>query len=267
MLSRAQEFKSPLGHQLMHTDRKLLIGSSRQDPLVLELEYLGSHLEVDVVVHDRHPVLSREYRRQQIDDAHRSMSPSASQEALRIECPLPVAIVGGQVLVRLTTVGPHLLVLRRAPRAVERLGIQAGAGSHQTPGDEGLQPVRDGSQPHPGRRAGVDKEPGDHRHTSARWRDPPSPRAPPPEARSPAGRARPRSPPAARRRGPCPTPRWCSARVGPAPAARHPGRSGASSSGVLSMNIYREGAAYIDVFMPHNPVGVADRHARIGVRM
>ena len=47
------------------------------------------------------------------------------------------------------------------------LGIQAGAGSHQTPGDEVLQSVRDGSQPHPGRRAGVDEEPGDHRHTSA----------------------------------------------------------------------------------------------------
>src|SRR4051812_27434856 len=42
-------------------------------PSVLELEYLGSNLEVGVVVHDRHPVLSREYRRQQIDHAHRSM--------------------------------------------------------------------------------------------------------------------------------------------------------------------------------------------------
>src|SRR3954468_6185330 len=123
-----------------------LHGSSRQDPSVLELEYLGSQLEVGVVVHDRHPVLSREYSRQQIDDAHRSMPPRASQEALRIEGPLPVAIVSRQVLVRLTTVGPHLLVLRRAPGAVERLGIQAGAGGHEATGDEGLQSVRDGSQ-------------------------------------------------------------------------------------------------------------------------
>ncbi len=75
-----------------------------------ELEYLGSRLEVGVVVHDRHPVLSREYRRQQIDDVHGSMPTRASQEALRIECPLPGTIVSRQVLVRLTAVGPHLLV-------------------------------------------------------------------------------------------------------------------------------------------------------------
>ena len=45
------------------------------------------------------------------------MPPRASQEPLRIECPLPVAIVGDQVLVRLTAVGLRLLVRRRAPGA------------------------------------------------------------------------------------------------------------------------------------------------------
>ena len=32
---------------------------SGRTPSVLELEYLGSYIEVGVVVHDRHPVLSR----------------------------------------------------------------------------------------------------------------------------------------------------------------------------------------------------------------
>ncbi len=91
---------SPLGHQLMHTDREPPShGSSRQHLSVLELEYLGSHLEVGVVVHDRHPALSRQYRRHQIDAAHRSVPPRASQEALRIECPLPVAVVSGRDIV------------------------------------------------------------------------------------------------------------------------------------------------------------------------
>ena len=54
--------------------------------------------------------------------SHRAQA-GASQEALRIECPLPVAVVGGQVLVRLRAVGPDLLVLRRAPGAVERLEL------------------------------------------------------------------------------------------------------------------------------------------------
>src|SRR3954471_4794114 len=119
-----------------------LHGSSRQNPSVLELEHLGSYLEVGVVVHDRRPVLGREYRRQEIDDAPRSMSSGASQEALRIEGPLPMAIVGAQVLVRLTAVGPHLLVLPRAPGAVEGLGVQAGAGGHQAAGDQWLQARR-----------------------------------------------------------------------------------------------------------------------------
>lgn len=46
----------------------------------------------------------------------------------------------------------RLLVLRRAAGAVDRLGIEGGAGGHQTAGDERLQPVRYGGHPNPGRR-------------------------------------------------------------------------------------------------------------------
>src|SRR3954454_22964251 len=135
---------------------------------MLELEYVSCDLEVGVVVHDRHLVLSCQYGGHEIGDAYRSMPPGSSQGALRVECTLPVTVVGRQVLVGLAAVGAHLLVLRRAAGAVERLGIKGGAGGHQAPGDEWLQPLRDGGQPHPGRRAGVDEEPGGHRHTSAR---------------------------------------------------------------------------------------------------
>jgi hypothetical protein len=57
----------------MHTDRVSRRVSSWHHPSVLEVEHLGSHLGVGVVVHDRQLVLSREYRRRQIADAHRSM--------------------------------------------------------------------------------------------------------------------------------------------------------------------------------------------------
>lgn len=135
---------------------------------MLEVENLGSDLDITVVVQDRQPVLSRQHRCQQISDSDGSVPAGASEGALRVERTLPVTVIGGQVFVRLSTVGMHLLVLRRAASAVERLRFEGGAGGHQAAGDEWLQPFRDNRQPHPGRRAGVDEEPGDHRHTSAR---------------------------------------------------------------------------------------------------
>jgi hypothetical protein len=119
-------------------------------------------------VQDRHSVLSRQHGDQQVGDADCSMPPRSRQHPLRIERTLPVAVVGREVLVRLAPIGAYLLVLSWAAGAVERLGIQRGAGGHQAAGYEWLQPVGNGSQPHPGRPAGVDEEPGDHRHTSAR---------------------------------------------------------------------------------------------------
>jgi len=46
---------------------------------VLEFEYLGSDLEVAVVVQDRHPVFSCQHGGQQAGDADRSMSPGRSK--------------------------------------------------------------------------------------------------------------------------------------------------------------------------------------------
>ena len=135
---------------------------------MLEREHLGSDLDVTVVVQGRHPVLPGRHGGQQVGDAHRAVPPGPGQGALRLEGTSPVDVVGREVLVRLAAVGPHLLVLGAAARTVERLGIQGCTGGHQTAGDQRLQPVGDGGQPHPGRGAGVDEEAGDHRPTSAR---------------------------------------------------------------------------------------------------
>ena len=135
---------------------------------MLEVEHLGSDLEVAVVVQDRQSVLSCQHGGQQISDTYRSVPPGASQDALRLEGTLPVTVVGGQVIVGLSAIGTDLLVLRRAASAVERLGIEGGTGGHQAARDEWLQTVRDGNPPHSGRRTGVDEESGEHRHTTAR---------------------------------------------------------------------------------------------------
>ena len=81
MLGFGQEFKSPLGHHLMHNDHvgMPLDASARQNPSVLESEHLGSDLEVVVVVHDRHRVFGCQHGGQQIGDAHRSMASGSSQ--------------------------------------------------------------------------------------------------------------------------------------------------------------------------------------------
>src|SRR3954453_14587325 len=177
---------SPLGHQSMHTARGIpLRGSSRQDPSMLELEYVSCDLEVGVVVHDRHLVLSCQYGGHEIGDAYRSMPPGSSQDALRVECTLPVTVVGRQVLVGLAAVGAHLLVLRRAAGAVERHGIKGGAGGHQASGDEWLQPLPDCGHPHPGRRAGVDEEAADPRPPYARGVGPPIFSSPPWRSQAP----------------------------------------------------------------------------------
>src|SRR5919205_282522 len=119
----------------MHTGVSIpLHAASWQDPSVLEREHLGRDLEVSVVVHDGHPVLSRQDRGQQVGDAYRSMPSGASQFALRVECALPMTVVGRQVLVRVAAVSAYLLVLPRAAGAVEGLGVEGGAGSHQAAG-------------------------------------------------------------------------------------------------------------------------------------
>ncbi|MDP9429263.1 MAG: hypothetical protein M3Q47_10495, partial [Actinomycetota bacterium] len=59
--------------------------SSRQNPSVLEREHLGGDLQVGVVVHDRHPVLSCQHGAQQLGDAYRSVPPRPGQCALRVD--------------------------------------------------------------------------------------------------------------------------------------------------------------------------------------
>ena len=78
---------------------------------MLEREHFGGELEVGVVVHDRHLVLSCQDSRQQVSDAYRSMPPGSSQDSLRVECVLPVDVVSRQVLVGFAAVSAHLLVL------------------------------------------------------------------------------------------------------------------------------------------------------------
>jgi hypothetical protein len=51
---------------------------------VLEVQDLGSDLEVAVVVQDRHSVLSCQDGGQQVGDSYRSMPPGPSQDALRV---------------------------------------------------------------------------------------------------------------------------------------------------------------------------------------
>jgi hypothetical protein len=193
----------------MHTARGIppLRGSSWQDPSVLELEYVGCALEVGVVVHDRHPVLNCQYGGQEFGDAYRSMPPGPGQDALRVECTLPVA-----------TRPPVMSGSSRSATAALRIRAAA------------LVSMRN--------RAITAT------HQLAAW-DLPSSRVPPRAARPPAARVQPRSPPAAMRRGPCPTPRWCSARVALEPAARRRGRSSASSpAGVPSGRIYEKWPQY-----------------------
>lgn len=68
---------------------------------MFEVDYLGSDIEVVVVVQDRQSVVSCQHGGQQVGDVYRSVPPCPSQDALRIERTLPVIIVSRQMLVRL----------------------------------------------------------------------------------------------------------------------------------------------------------------------
>jgi hypothetical protein len=69
----------------MHTARYALRGSPWRHPALLELEHLGSDLEVAVLVENRHPAFSRRDCGPQISDAYCSMMAGRAGGALDVE--------------------------------------------------------------------------------------------------------------------------------------------------------------------------------------
>ena len=79
-----------------------------------EVDDAGGGVEVGVVVHEREAVFRGEYGGEQVGEADGAVPASAGECTLRIESPVPVFVVGGQVLICHPVIGTDLLVLVRA---------------------------------------------------------------------------------------------------------------------------------------------------------
>jgi hypothetical protein len=93
------------------------------DPHLLEGDEGGGGLEVGVVVDHREPVRGGQDRGQQIRHPDRPVPALAGQFPLGVQRRPPVFVVGRQVLVGRSAIGPESFVINGIARAIERLGV------------------------------------------------------------------------------------------------------------------------------------------------